>query len=75
MTFLLSQLFSPATLLASAVFAPNSDPSLSTAEFVRTRLPEPAGTQQPAAFALAGSRILDTIFGLPAMHEERPYAL
>jgi hypothetical protein len=75
MTFLLSQLFSPATLLASAVFAPNSDPSLSTVEFVRTRLPEPAGIHQPAVFALENSRLLDTVFGLPPMTEERPYAL
>ena len=72
MTFLLSQLFSPATLLASAVFAPSSDPSLSTSEFVRTRPPEPAGLHQTA---LADSRLLDTIFGLPPIEEERPYAL
>jgi hypothetical protein len=68
MTILLSQLFSPATLLASALFPARSDLSR-PAKVVRAR----------SANALAGlavtNRLLDTVFGLPPIQEERPYAL
>ena len=64
MIILLSQLFPPATLLASALLPSESEPPRG----VRAR---PAGIgAQPA-----GNSLLETVFGLPRMPEERPYAL
>jgi len=68
MTILLSQLFSPATLLASALFPARGAPSRS-AKFVRARSAKALGG------LAATNRLLDTVFGLPPMQEERPYAL
>ncbi len=73
MTILLSQLFSPATLLASALLTPRLELSPS-AKFVRARSPESIGGLRASKFEPT-NRLLDTIFGLPPMQEERPYAL
>jgi hypothetical protein len=63
MTILLSQLFSPATLRAAFLFAPKAEP----AGLIRTHAPD--------ASAPRTDRFLNTVFGLPPMREERPYAL
>jgi hypothetical protein len=65
MIILLSQLFPPATLLASAILAPHNEP---TAELVRAR-------SSDLSLAPASSHLFDTMFGLRPMPEERPYAL
>jgi hypothetical protein len=71
MTILLSRLFSPATLLATAL-SPQASLALHP---VRTRSPGPIESLQVPRSALASNRLLDTVFGLPPMREERPYAL
>ena len=73
MTILLSQLFSPATLLANALLAPRVELSPS-AKLVRARLPESIDGPRTSTLATT-NRLRDTIFGLTPMHEERPYAL
>lgn len=71
MTMLLSQLFSPATLVASVLFPPSE----SSAQFVRTRAPGRVSVLHAVRSVPMGNRLLDSIFGLPPMPEERPYAL
>ena len=73
MTILLSQLFSPATLLASALLTPRLELSPS-AKLVRARSPGSIDGPRASSYA-ATNRLRDTIFGLPPMQEERPYAL
>jgi hypothetical protein len=73
MTILLSQLFSRSTLMASAFFAPNLEHS-AAAKLVHARPPASIGEAGISTVA-ATSRLLDTIFGLQPMQEERPYAL
>lgn len=72
MTMLLSQLFSPATLVATVLLSPGADVS---GRLVRTRAPKRSGERQGSRFAEAGNRLLNTVFGLPPTTEERPYAL
>jgi hypothetical protein len=69
---LLSQLFSPATLVATVLLTPGTDAS---ARLVRTRSPKRGAVRQGSRFAEAGNRLLNTVFGLPPTTEERPYAL
>jgi hypothetical protein len=73
MTILLSQLFSPATLLASALFTPRLELSPS-AKLVPARAPESSAGLRALTLGTT-NRLLDTVFGLPPMQEERPYAL
>ena len=65
MIILLSQLFPPATLLASALLPSESEPA---SQAVRARSGG-VGTGK------ASSSLLETVFGLRPMPEERPYAL
>ena len=72
MTILLSQLFSPATLIGGALFSPKLELSPS-AKLVRAR--SPASIDVKGSTFETTNRLLHTIFGLPPMEEERPYAL
>jgi hypothetical protein len=72
MTMLLSQLFSPATLVASVLFPLENG---ATGQFVRTRAPARVSVLQAVRSVPTGNRLLDSIFGLTPMPEERPYAL
>jgi hypothetical protein len=65
MIILLSQLFPPATLLASALLAPEGAASSQSVRVRPARLP--AGH--------VSNSLLDTVFGLRPTPEERPYAL
>jgi hypothetical protein len=70
MMILLSQLFSPATLVASVLFAPESDGAL------LVRASSSAIWNDHSAPAVAdGSSLLDTNLGLLPIADDRPYAL
>ena len=71
MMILLSQLFSPATLVASVLFAPESD---GAAQLVRASSSAIWDEHSAPAVADAGS-LLDTNLGLLPIADDRPYAL
>ncbi len=72
MTILLSQLFSPATLVADALVAPDAGAG---GEIVCAR---PRGLRGVSHFVPSGTardRLLNTVLWLRPVPEERPYAL
>jgi hypothetical protein len=72
MTILLSQLYSPATLVADLILAPDNG---SSGDTVIACLPGGIGVSHYAQSGTARDRLLDTVFWLRPAPEERPYAL
>ena len=72
MTILLSQLFSPATLVADALVAPDAGAS---GEIVIARPRARNGVARFARSGVARDRLLNTVLWLRPAPEERPYAL
>jgi hypothetical protein len=72
MTILLSQLFSPATLVADTLVAPDAGAS---GEIVIARPRGLRGISHFVQSGTAGDRLLDAVFWLRPSPEERPYAL
>ena len=72
MTILLSQLFSPATLVADFFLAPRNGAS---GDVVIAHPPKGVGVSRYAQPGTARDRLLNTVLWLRPVPEERPYAL